>query len=286
MKIKKAIIPAAGLGTRFLPATKAIPKPMLPVYDKPTIQYIVEEAVLAGIEKVAIIVSPDSEIIKNHFSENKILEENLIKTGKVKLYEKALKTRTICDVEFIVQDKPTGLAGAILTAERFVENQPFAMLVGDEIYTSDTETCLQALCREFEETGVSQIATSEVFGDDITKYGNFDFVTQDDGRLKVINLVEKPEISDAFSNMASLGRAVLSPKVFDYIKKSMSTDGTETYMTDAYLMLAENDGLYACPFEGERYDIGDKAGFIKANLDFALKDEKISAELLDFIKNK
>lgn len=286
MKIRKAIIPAAGLGTRFLPATKAIPKPMLPVFDKPTIQYIVEEAVFAGIEKVAIIVSPDCDIIKNHFQENKLLEDNLLKTGKTALYQVALKTRNICDIEFIVQDKPDGLAGAVLRAERFVENEPFAMLVGDEIYTSNSETCLQTLCREFINTGASQVATSEVFGEDITKYGNFDFVTDDDGRLKVLNLVEKPSISEAFSNMASLGRAVLSPKIFDYIRASMNKDGKETFLTDAYLALAENHGLYACPFEGERYDIGDKAGFIKANIDFALQNEEVKEEILDFIKNK
>ena len=285
MKIRKAVIPAAGLGTRFLPATKAVPKPMLPVFDKPTIQYVVEEAVNAGIEEIAIIVSPECEVIKNHFSKNDVLEENLITRGKTKLYDIAVKTRNLCKITFICQPTPNGLAGAVLMAERFVENEPFAMLLGDEIYAKNGETsCLEKLCDEYKKTGASQIASEEVFGDDITKYGNFDYVTDSDGRLKVINLVEKPAISEAFSNMASLGRAVLSPSIFKFIKESVANANGEVYLTDAYLALAETEGLYACEYSDTRYDIGDKAGYIKANVDFALKDSAVKEDLVGYIK--
>ena len=286
MKIKKAVIPAAGLGTRFLPATKSVPKPMLPVYDKPTIQYIVEEAVSAGIEKVAIIVSPDCDVIKNHFSINKTLEDNLIATNKKSLYEKAIKTRTLCDIEYIVQPVANGLAGALLMAEDFVAGEPFAMLLGDEIYCPKEghDSCLKRLCDEYLITGATQVASTEVFGDDIEKYGNFDYV-EVDGRLKVHNLVEKPPINEAFSNMGSLGRAVISPSIFKHLKKSLDGATSEVYLTDAYLALAETEGLYACPFDDVRYDIGDKVGFIKANVDFALKDKKHAIEVADYIKS-
>ena len=285
MKIKKAVIPAAGLGTRFLPATKAVPKPMLPVFNKPTIQYVVEEAVNAGIEEIAIIVSPESEVIKNHFSKNAVLEENLINTGKSKLYDIAVKTRNLCKIEFIVQPTPNGLAGAVLMAERFAQNQPFALLLGDEIYAKNGEkSCLEKLCEEYLITGASQVASEEVFGDDITKYGNFDYVTDGDGRLKVINLVEKPSITEAFSNMASLGRAVLSPSVFKHIKDSMKNSDGEVYLTDAYIALAETEGLYACEYTDTRYDIGDKVGYVKANLEYALKDDACKEDLVGYIK--
>lgn len=285
MKIRKAVIPAAGLGTRFLPATKAVPKPMLPVFDKPTIQYVVEEAVNAGIEEIAIIVSPECEVIKNHFSKNDVLEENLINRGKKELYDIAVKTRNLCKITFICQPTPNGLAGAVLMAERFVENEPFAMLLGDEIYAKNGEkSCLEKLCEEYEKTGASQIASEEVFGDDITKYGNFDYVTDSNGRLKVINLVEKPAINEAFSNMASLGRAVLSPNIFKFIKESMVNANGEVYLTDAYVALAETEGLYACEYTDTRYDIGDKAGYVKANVDYALKDSVVKEDLVGYIK--
>lgn len=285
MKIKKAVIPAAGLGTRFLPATKAVPKPMLPVFNKPTIQYIVEEAINAGIEEIAIIVSPESEVIKNHFSKNTVLEENLKSRGKTELYDIAVKTRNLCKIEFICQPTPNGLAGAVLMAERFVQNQPFALLLGDEIYSkNDEKSCLEKLCQEYLTTGASQIASAEVFGDDITKYGNFDYVTDTDGRLKVINLVEKPAINEAFSNMASFGRAVLSPNIFTYIKESMKNYDGEAYLTDAYLALAETEGLYACEYTDTRFDIGDKVGYVKANVEYALKDGDCKEDLIGYIK--
>lgn len=287
MKVKKAVITAAGLGTRFLPATKIVPKPMLPVFDKPTIQYIMEEINDAGISDVAIIISPNSTDIKRHFSEYPLLENNLKETGKKELYDIAMKTRSFGDITYVVQEKPTGLADAVLCAESFACGEPFALLMGDEIYdySSVKTSCLKKLISEYEETGASQVNTINVFGDDVSKYGNLD-AEFEGGRLKVKNIIEKPSLSEAFSNLGSVGRYVLSPKVFDYIKSTrLETGGGEVYLTGALKALAENDGLYACEFDEKRYDIGDKAGYIEANVDFALKNEKIKEELKDYLKS-
>ncbi|MCQ2399511.1 MAG: UTP--glucose-1-phosphate uridylyltransferase [Clostridia bacterium] len=287
MKVEKAVITAAGLGTRFLPATKAIPKPMLPVFDKPTIQYIMEEIRDAGIKKVAIIVSPDTQIIEEHFSEAKVLEENLLANGKKDLYDIAMQTRDFGEIEFIVQQRPDGLANAVYCAKDFVGNEPFALLMGDEIYDKKDgkRSCLKKLIDEYYETGFSQVNTIEVFGDDVSKYGNLAVVDGVGGRLKVVDIIEKPTLDQAFSNFGSIGRYVLSPKLFDYIDATRpKTYAGEIYLTDSLKMLAENDGLCACPFDDDRYDIGDKAGYVKANLVYALKNEKIKAEIADWIK--
>lgn len=286
MKVKKAVITAAGLGTRFLPATKIVPKPMLPVFDKPTIQYIMEEIEDAGIHDVAIIISPNSTDIKRHFSEYPLLENNLKETGKKELYDVAMKTRSFGNITYVVQEKPTGLADAVLCAESFSDGEPFALLMGDEIYdySSVQTSCLKKLINEYEETGASQVNTINVFGDDVSKYGNLD-AEYDGGRLKVKNIIEKPSLSEAFSNLGSVGRYVLSPKVFGYIKSTRPAEGGEVYLTGALKALADNDGLYACEFDEKRYDIGDKAGYIEANVDFALKNKKIKEELKDYLKS-
>lgn len=285
MKVKKAVITAAGLGTRFLPATKIIPKPMLPVFDKPAIQYIVEEIFDAGITDVAIIVAPDSKDIERHFSEYPRLENNLKERGKTELYDIALKTRSFGKITYIVQDNPTGLADAVACAEDFVKNEPFALLMGDEIYdySSVKKSCLKTLIEEYERTSISQVNTIDVFGDDVSKYGNLDAEYECD-RLKVKNIIEKPSVAEAFSNFASVGRYVLSPSIFGYIRSTRPNGADEVYLTHALKALAENEGLYACGFDEKRYDIGDKAGYVEANVDFALKNEKIKDELKDYFK--
>ena len=287
MKIKKAVITAAGLGTRFLPATKVMPKPMLPVFDKPTIQYIMEEIKTSGIDKVAIIVSPDSNIIKEHFSKNAVLEDSLKNMSKTDLLDIYNQTLDFCEIEFVVQKKPNGLAHALLVAEDFVNNEPFALLMGDEIYLNDGKnpSCLDTLIKEYLSTGVSQVNTMSVFGDDVSKYGNLLIEDTIDGKLKVLDLVEKPSLQDAFSNYGSLGRYVLSPTIFKHIKDTMPNTDKEVFLTDALRSLSKTEGLYACEFTDERFDIGDKLGYVKANVVYALKNQNISDDLKIWLKN-
>lgn len=283
-KLKKAIIPAAGLGTRFLPITKAVPKPMLPVLDKPTIQYITEELLSVGIEDVIIVVSPDSDVIKKHFGKAEDLEKRLLEDGKTALYQ-TLKDTQKFNVSFAVQQTANGLAGAILCAEKFVGDQPFALLLGDELLYADKgqTPCMKRLAQVFEDTGKSVIATMEVFGDDVSKYGNIGIKEQTDGVMTVNAIVEKPSINDALSNNAIIGRYVLSGEVMGMLK-NLTPRNNEIYLTDALDILASEDKLLASTFEGQRYDVGDKFGYVKANVEIALKSEEIGQEVKEYIK--
>ncbi len=283
-KLKKAIIPAAGLGTRFLPITKAVPKPMLSVLDKPTIQYIAEELKSIGIEEIIVIVSPGSEVIEKHFSENKILEERLLADKKEKLYKIAMDTRAF-NVKFVVQEVANGLAGAILCAEPFVKDEPFALLLGDELLFADggEKPCMKTLADIYEKTGKSVIATMEVFGDEVSKYGNIGYESEEDGVMLVNRIVEKPSVNEALSNNAIIGRYVLSGEVMGKLKK-LKPRNNEIYLTDVLDELAENKKLLASTFEGKRYDVGDKLGYIKANVEFALRSNEIGDETKKYIK--
>ena len=283
-KVKKAVIPAAGLGTRFLPITKAIPKPMLSVLDKPTIQYIVEELSSLGIEDVIIVVSPDSDVIKRHFSKNEILEERLIADGKTELYD-ILKNTERFNVTFVVQEQANGLAGAILCAKEFINGEPFALLLGDElIYASENQTpCMKTLVDIFESTGKSVIATMEVFGDDVSKYGNIGIGSEEDGIISVNAIIEKPAITEALSNNAIIGRYVLSGDIISMLEK-LTPRKNEIYLTDALEDLAKQNKLLASAFEGKRYDVGDKLGYVKANVEYALRSKEIGEDTLNYIK--
>lgn len=283
-KLKKAIIPAAGLGTRFLPITKAVPKPMLSVLDKPTIQYIAEELESVGIEEVIIVVSPGSDVIKNHFAKNESLEKTLIEDGKTALYEIAKKT-TSFNVKFVTQEIPNGLAGAILCAEPFVKDEPFALLLGDElIYAGEKDVpCMKRLADIFNQTGKSVIATMEVFGDDVSKYGNIGYSEEVDGVMTVNALVEKPSVNDALSNNAIIGRYVLSGEVMSMLK-TLKPKGREIILTDALDQLAQEGKLLASCFDGVRYDVGDKLGYIRANVEYALRSEELGQEVREYIK--
>ena len=283
-KLKKAIIPAAGLGTRFLPITKAVPKPMLSVLDKPTIQYIAEELTDIGIEELIIVVSPESDVIRRHFGINDELEKRLLEDGKVDLYNVAVATHRF-NVQFVVQEVANGLAGAILCAEPLVKNQPFALLLGDElIYTEEKDKpCMKLLTEIFEKTGKSVIATMEVFGDEVSKYGNVGYESEEDGVMQVSAIVEKPSVNDALSNNAIIGRYVLSGEVMGMLKK-LKPRNNEIYLTDALDELASKGQLLATGFAGRRYDVGDKLGYIKANVEFALKSKEIGNETAEYIK--
>ena len=283
-KVTKAIIPAAGLGTRFLPITKAVPKPMLSVLDKPTIQYIAEELDSIGITDIVIVVSPGSDVIEKHFGKAKELEERLISDGKTKL-QKIYKETEKYNVSFAVQEVANGLAGAILCAEPFINGEPFALLLGDElIYAGENDKpCMKRLTEIYEQTGNSVIATMEVFGDDVSKYGNIGIGEEKDGIMSVNQIVEKPDLADALSNYAIIGRYVLDGKVMDMIKK-LTPKGNELYFTDILDELAKNGELLASCFEGQRYDVGDKFGYIKANVEYALRSDETKEQTIEFIK--
>lgn len=283
-QVKKAIIPAAGLGTRFLPITKAVPKPMLSVLDKPTIQYIAEELESVGIEEIIVVVSPDSEVIKKHFSPAPVLEDRLIADGKKKLYDIAMATRKF-DVKFVEQKVANGLAGAILCAEPYVKDEPFALLLGDELlFAGENEVpCIKRLADVFGKTGKSVIAAMEVFGDDVSKYGNIGIRSETDGIITVDKIVEKPPLTEALSNLAVIGRYVLSGEVMGMLKKLTPRNG-EIYLTDALDELSEKGELLASGFEGKRYDVGDKFGYIKANVEYAIRSAEIGAETAEYIK--
>ena len=283
-KVTKAIIPAAGLGTRFLPITKAVPKPMLSVLDKPTIQYIAEELDSIGITDIVIVVSPGSDVIEKHFGKAKEIEEILISDGKTKLH-KIYKETEKYNVSFVVQEVANGLAGAILCAEPFIKGEPFALLLGDElIYASENDKpCMKRLTEIYEQTGNSVIATMEVFGDDVSKYGNIGIGEEKDGVMSVNQIVEKPDLADALSNYAIIGRYVLDGKVMDMIKK-LTPKGNELYFTDVLDELAKNGELLASCFEGKRYDVGDKFGYIKANVEYALRSDETKEQTIEFIK--
>ncbi len=283
-KVTKAIIPAAGLGTRFLPITKAVPKPMLSVLDKPTIQYIAEELDSIGITDIVIVVSPGSDVIEKHFGKAKELEERLISDGKTKLH-KIYKETEKYNVSFAVQEVANGLAGAILCAEPFINGEPFALLLGDElIYAGENDKpCIKRLTEIYEQTGNSVIATMEVFGDDVSKYGNIGVGEEKDGIMSVNQIVEKPDLADALSNYAIIGRYVLDGKVMDMIKK-LSPKGNELYFTDVLDELAKDGELLASCFEGKRYDVGDKFGYIKANVEYALRSDETKEQTIEFIK--
>ncbi len=283
-KVTKAIIPAAGLGTRFLPITKAVPKPMLSVLDKPTIQYIAEELDSIGITDIVIVVSPGSDVIEKHFGKAKELEERLISDGKTKLH-KIYKETEKYNVSFAVQEVANGLAGAILCAEPFIKGEPFALLLGDElIYAGENDKpCMKRLTEIYEQTGNSVIATMEVFGDDVSKYGNIGIGEEKDGVMSVNQIVEKPDLADALSNYAIIGRYVLDGKVMDMIKK-LTPKGNELYFTDVLDELAKNGELLASCFEGKRYDVGDKFGYIKANVEYALRSDETKEQTIEFIK--
>ena len=284
MKIRKAIIPAAVLGTRFLPITKAVPKPMLPVVDKPNIQYIAEELKRAGIDEIVIVVSPESEVIMRHFSDAPELEKRLLADGKKKLYDIEKETCSF-DVKFAVQKEPNGLAGAILCAEEYIGDEPFALLLGDEmIYAAPEEqSCMERLVEIFEKTDKSVIATMEVFGDDVSKYGNIGIGSEENGIMTVNAIVEKPAINEALSNNAIIGRYVLAGGIMSKLK-ALKPRNNEIYLTDVLDELAKKGELLASTFDGVRYDVGDKLGFIKANVEYALRSKEIGEDLKAYIK--
>jgi UTP--glucose-1-phosphate uridylyltransferase len=286
LKVKKAIIPAAGLGTRFLPATKAQPKEMLPIVDKPTIQYIIEEAVESGIEDILIVTGRGKRAIEDHFDKSLELEEMLAMKGKYDELEEIKQISNLADIHYIRQKEPKGLGHAIWCARKFIGNDPFAVLLGDDIVMSETP-CLKQLINEFEEKQSSIIGVQEVPDEDVSKYGVLDVDGPvDEGPLyKVKGLVEKPKLEDAPSNMAIMGRYVLTPEVLDILEKIEPGQGNEIQLTDALQELNEKQKVYGYSFDGRRYDIGNKYGFVQATVEFALMRDDLKGPLRNWLKD-
>lgn len=282
-KIKKAIIPAAGLGTRVLPATKAMPKEMLPILDKPTIQYIVEEAARAGIEDIIIVTGRHKRAIEDHFDSQKELEMVLKEKGKSELLEKVQYSTELANIFYVRQKEQKGLGHAISSARQFIGNEPFAVLLGDDIVESEVPAVKQ-LIDVYEETGHSVIGVQEVPEADTHRYGIIDPLTKNGRQYEVKKFVEKPAQGTAPSNLAIMGRYVLTPEIFDYLKTQKEGAGNEIQLTDAIERMNNDNQVYAYDFEGERYDVGEKLGFVKTTIEYALKDDSMREELTRFIK--
>ncbi|OFV63324.1 UTP--glucose-1-phosphate uridylyltransferase GalU [Mammaliicoccus sciuri] len=283
-KIKKAIIPAAGLGTRFLPATKAMPKEMLPILDKPTIQYIVEEAARAGIEDIIIVTGKHKRAIEDHFDIQKELETTLYEKGKLELLDRVQYSTELANIFYVRQKEQKGLGHAIYTAKQFIGNEPFAVLLGDDIVESDNPAIKQ-LMEQYEATGKSVIGVQTVPETETHRYGIIEPKSQDERLYEVNRFVEKPEQGTAPSNLAIMGRYVLSPRIFDYLETQTEGSGGEIQLTDAIERLNKDDKVYAYDFEGQRYDVGEKIGFVKTTIEYALKDQEMRDEIIRYLQS-
>lgn len=277
-RVRKAIIPAAGLGTRFLPATKAMPKEMLPIIDKPTIQYIVEEAVESGIEDIIIVTGKGKRAIEDHFDHAFELESNLEEKGKLLLLEEVRRSSSV-DIHYIRQKEPKGLGHAVWCARRFVGDEPFAVLLGDDIVQSEVP-CLKQLIQQYENTGSSVIGVQPVADHEVGRYGIIDPRTKRGNLYQVKDFVEKPKPGKAPSNMAIMGRYVLTPDIFGFLDLQEKGAGGEVQLTDSIQKLNELQQVYAYHFQGVRYDVGEKLGYILTTLDFALRNQELRKPLL------
>ena len=283
-KIRKAIIPAAGLGTRFLPATKAQPKEMLPIVDKPTLQYIIEECVASGIEEILIITGRNKKSIEDHFDRSVELEMELEKAGKQEMLEMVREISDMVNVHFIRQKQPRGLGHAILCAKTFVGDEPFAVLLGDDVVYNDQKPCLKQLIDCYGEYKTSVLGVQTVDPQDVNKYGIVGGLHIEDRVYKVKELVEKPSVEEAPSNVAILGRYIITPKIFEILENTAPGKGNEIQLTDALLKLIEHEAMYAYNFEGRRYDVGDKLGFLEATVEYALRKEELRDGFIEYLR--
>ncbi|MFZ5591655.1 MAG: UTP--glucose-1-phosphate uridylyltransferase GalU, partial [Bacillota bacterium] len=274
MKIRKAIIPAAGLGVRFLPATKAQPKEMLPIVDKPTIQYIIEEAVNSGIEDILIITGRHKRAIEDHFDKSPDLEAHLSSKSKWDLLDIVRQISEMAEICYVRQKEPLGLGHAVYCARKYVGNEPFAVLLGDDVIASPVP-CLRQMLDLYDETGASVIAVQEVAPSDVSKYGILDAVPERSRVYRVRDLVEKPPADQAPSRLAIMGRYVLTPRIFDILAETRPGAGGEIQLTDALRGLVREQPMYGLAYHGKRYDVGDKLGYLQATVEFALQREDL-----------
>lgn len=284
MKVRKAVIPAAGLGTRFLPATKAMPKEMLPIVDKPTIQYIIEEAIASGIEEIMIITGKSKRAIEDHFDRSCELEQELERKNNQELLDIVKHVSGMVDIHYIRQKNPAGLGHAILCAKTFVGNEPFAVLLGDDVVYNDETPCLKQMIQEYDRQGSSILGVQQVPKQDVNKYGIVDGKCLN-GRLYSVNgLVEKPAVENAPSNIAILGRYIINPGIFSILENTKPGKGGEIQLTDALLELAKRETMFAYDFEGRRYDVGSKQGFLEATVETALRREDLRGEFWEYLR--
>lgn len=284
MKVRKAIIPAAGLGTRFLPATKAQPKEMLPIVDKPTIQYIIEEAVASGIEEILIITGRNKRAIEDHFDKSVELELDLESKHKDDLLKLVQDISNMAQIHYIRQKEPRGLGHAIYCARTFVGDEPFAVMLGDDVVDNDVP-CLKQMIDVYDEYKTTVLGVQQVLKKDVNKYGIVKGKFIEDGVYKVKDLVEKPDIDKAPSDIAILGRYIITPRIFEILEHTQPGKGGEIQLTDALKELLAMEAMYAYTFKGKRYDVGDKLGFLQATVEFALKRDDIKNEFFNYLRN-
>lgn len=283
-KIRKAVIPAAGLGTRVLPASKAMPKEMIPIVDKPAIQYIVEEAAKSGIEEILIITSRGKSVMEDHFDRSPLLEDKLISGGKVKIFEQMVDISNLANITYVRQKEQKGLGHAVLHAKNFVGDEPFAVLYGDDVILSEYPVCKQ-LIDAYETTGKSCVGMKEVSPQDIKKYSSMKVENQQGNLYTITDMVEKPQTPDeTFSLFSILGRCVLTPDIFTLLENTPPGAGGEIQLTDAMKQLASTVGMTGVDFVGTRYDMGNKLGILKANIEVGLHHPETGDDLKDYLK--
>lgn len=282
MKVKKAVIPAAGLGTRFLPATKAQPKEMLPVVDKPAIQYVVEEAVRAGLTDILIITGRGKRSIENHFDRSFELEYYLESKGKFEELKEVREISEMATIHYIRQRDPLGLGHAVAAAEPHVGGEPLAVLLGDDLM-AESSTLLVDMLKVHERYGRSVIAALEVSREDISLYGSIEPEFVEDNLARVVSVIEKPSAAEAPSNLAAIGRYVLTPEIFDALRETQPGVGGEVQLTDAINLLAREQAVYAYVFEDGRFDVGNKADYLKATIELAIDRDDVGEELRAYL---
>lgn len=283
MNVRKAVIPAAGLGTRFLPATKAQPKEMLPIVDKPTIQYIIEEAVASGIEDILIVTGRGKRAIEDHFDISYELEDILRRKGEDELLSLVRDIANMANVNYIRQKEPRGLGHAIYCARSFIDNEPFAVLLGDNIVDSDVP-CLKQLIDVYKIYNKTVLGVQQVAEEDVPKYGIIKCEEAGDRIYCVKDMVEKPDRDKAPSNIAILGRYIITPEIFDYLENAEPGKGGEIQLTDALKKLLSSDSVYAYDFPGKHYDVGNKLGFLEATVEYALKRDELREDFLSYLR--
>ena len=284
-RIRKAVIPAAGYGTRFLPVTKAIPKEMIPIVDKPVIQYIVEEAQQSGIEEILIITGHGKRAIEDHFDTNIDLELQLRQQGKDQLLHLVQDISSI-NIHYIRQKHMRGLGDAIRCAESFIDNEPFAVLLGDDVVYNPEQPALKQMMDAFSRLGATMLGCQEVPQELVSRYGIVQGQPTDDDRVvKLIDMVEKPAVDEAPSRLAALGRYILTPDIFEILRRVQSSKGGEIQLTDALRLMADREAVYAYTFSGRSYDTGNKLGFLKATVEYALRREDLGEAFREYLRH-
>lgn len=283
MKIKKAVITAAGFGTRMLPAAKAMPKEMLPILDKPAIQYIVEECVNAGITDILMILSRGKHVVEDHFDRSPDLERQLQKSGRDVLYSEMVNIASMANIVYVRQAEQLGLGHAVLCAKSFAGNEPFAVLYGDDVIIGDDPAIAQ-LCRAYDKYGKGTVGIKEVPTEDVIKYSSMKLEALEDGCFSITDMIEKPAPEQIFSNYSILGRCILPPEIFGILEHTPTGKGGELQLTDAMKALANRETMIGVDFTGTRYDMGNKLSALKASIEAGLNRPEIAEELKEYIK--